>query len=570
MTQLGEYQIVDKIAEGGMATVYRGLQKSLNRQVAVKIMSRDLADDPELVKRFDRESVIMARLCHPNIIRVIDKGITAANNAYFVMDYVAGSDLASLVQGGRLSVARKLDIVLQICRALSYAHQNGVIHRDIKPANILIDGDGNAIVSDFGTAQLKHADAFDTGLTKVGTVMGTLAYMSPEQRTDSSNVTTASDIFSFGVVLYELFVGTLPVGRFKSPRDLVPGLPAALDELILDCLEPDPAQRPSADTIRNRLLQLSQGRHLGKQQKEQAKVSIAGFNDQFLLLDVVKDDRYSAVYLYEHRRSRSLMVIKRLGRKQAGLIQSKLLAKLTHPNIVRVLGTGSNQRNYIVVMEYLRGGSLQDRLLRPMPLRQALRLMLEICEALAFAHDNRIVHGNLRPSNVLFDGHGRTKLTDFGLDEHYQQRGGNGNWYNVHCQQRSKTADILAAGTLFYQMLCASLPAGSPPPGQRPESFERLPRGVQKLIESMIATRPRHRYADVGLVIADLKRLQTDPANEQVALKLGRSCGWRLWLGLSTALLAVCAAVFTTWEWLDRPDLWNAAQSAIYGWFDHR
>jgi serine/threonine-protein kinase len=565
MTQLGDYQIVDKIAEGGMATVYKGLQKSLNRPVAVKIMSRDLMDDPELVKRFDREAVIMARLRHPNIIRVIDKGITAANNAYFVMDYVDGADLASLMQDGRLSIARKLDIVLQICRALSYAHKNGVIHRDIKPANILIDNNGNAIVSDFGTAQLKQPEAFDAGLTRVGTVMGTLAYMSPEQRVDSSNVTTASDIFSLGVVLYELFVGATPVGRFKSPRDLVPGLPVALDELILRCLEPDPAQRPSADTVRDHLLQLSQGRHLGKQQKEHAAVSIGGFKDQFLLLDVVKEDRYSAVYLYEHRRSRSLMVIKRLGSKQAGLTPSKLLAKLAHPNIVRVLGTGSNQRNYIIVMEYLHGGSLQDRLLRPMPLRQALQLMLEICGALAFAHDNRIVHGNLRPSNVLFDSRGRAKLTDFGLEEHYPKRGGTDNWYNVHCQQRSKATDILAAGTLFHQMLCACLPAKSRDPAEQPESFQRLPRGVQKLIDSMIAHGRRRRYADIGLVVEDLKKLQADPADEQVALTLSRGRGWRQWLWITPLLLLVCGGVFAIWAWLDRPELWSALQSLMSG-----
>ncbi len=550
-----------------MATVYKGLQKSLNRPVAVKILSRDLADDPDLVERFDREAVMMARLSHPNIIRVIDKGVTAASNAYFVMDYVDGADLAKLMHGGRLNVARKLDIVLQICRALSYAHKNGVIHRDIKPGNVLIDSEGNAMVSDFGTAQLRQPDASETALTRVGIVMGTLEYMSPEQRADSSSVTTASDIFSLGVLLYELFVGSKPVGRFKSPRELVPGLPAALDELILRCLEPDPAQRPTADDIRNRLLQLSGGRHLGKQQKEQAAVTTADLKDQFLLLDVIKEDRYSAVYLYEHRRSRSLMAIKRLGSKQAGLTQSKLLAKLTHPNIVRILGTGSNQRNYIIVMEYLRGGSLQDRLLRPMPLRQALQIMLEICGALAFAHYKRIVHGNLRPSNVLFDSRGMAKVTDFGLEEHYQKRGGADNWYNVHCQHRSRATDILAAGTLLYQMLCASQPVWGRGPAQQSEPFRRLPRGVQKLVGSMIATRPRQRYADIRLVIEDLKILQADPANERVALKLRGGRGWRLWLWIALAFLVVDTTIFAIWQWLDQPDLWSATQSAVRSWF---
>ncbi len=261
------------------------------------------------------------------------------------------------------------------------------------------------------------------------------------------------------------------------------------------------------------------------------------------------------------------MAIKRLGSKQAGLTQSKLLAKLTHPNIVRILGTGSNQRNYIIVMEYLRGGSLQDRLLRPMPLPQALQIMLEICGALAFAHYNRIVHGNLRPSNVLFDSRGMAKVTDFGLEEHYQKRGGADNWYNFHCQHRSRATDILAAGTLLYQMLCASLPVWGRGPAQQSEPFRRLPRGVQKLVGSMIATRPRQRYADIRLVIEDLKILQADPANERVALKLRGGRGWRLWLWIALAFLVVDTAVIAIWQWLDQPDLWSAAQSAVRSWF---
>ncbi|WP_461395447.1 serine/threonine-protein kinase, partial [Deferrisoma sp.] len=206
MSEVGNYRIAGRIGQGGMATVYKGIQASLDRPVAIKVISKNLAEDPELRERFLRESHIIARLAHPNIIHVIDRGITRDGRPFFVMEYVEGTDLARWIREGGLDANRRLDLMTQVCKALAYAHKNGVVHRDIKPGNILVDLDGNARVLDFGIAQFAD-EALEGDATGAGVVMGTLAYMSPEQRVDSRAVTPASDIYSLGVVLYELFAG---------------------------------------------------------------------------------------------------------------------------------------------------------------------------------------------------------------------------------------------------------------------------------------------------------------------------------------------------------------------------
>ncbi len=229
MSSLGAYKVSSKIGEGGMATVYKGVQVSLDRPVAIKVLSHAMATDEELLERFQRESRIIARLTHPNIIHVIDRGITRDGRPYFVMEYVDGTDLAHLIRSGGLDQNRKLDVVLQVCKALAYAHKNGVIHRDIKPANILIDRDGNARVLDFGIAQFLDDTRDGTDRTETGAVMGTYAYMSPEQRLSAHQVTAASDLYSLGAVMYELFSGRRPEGRLRPLSEVDPCLPPGLD-----------------------------------------------------------------------------------------------------------------------------------------------------------------------------------------------------------------------------------------------------------------------------------------------------------------------------------------------------
>ncbi|MBL4868875.1 MAG: serine/threonine protein kinase [Pseudomonadales bacterium] len=151
------YDHLEKRAEGGMAVLYRGVQTSLNRPVAIKFLKTDIAHDERVRGLFEAESRIIARLDHPNIIRVIDRGVSSTGQPYFIMDFVEGTDLKQALKSEEISHSRKLRMIIQIAKALAYAHRNGVIHRDIKPANILLDSEGNARIADFGVAFLPVA-----------------------------------------------------------------------------------------------------------------------------------------------------------------------------------------------------------------------------------------------------------------------------------------------------------------------------------------------------------------------------------------------------------------------------
>lgn len=226
--KIGDYEVIGKIGEGGMATVYKGRQVSLDRPVAIKVLSKKLTDHSDVLERFNRESLIIARLNHPNIIHVIDRGVAPGGRPYFVMEYVEGAHLGQAIKAGNLETNRKLDLIIQVCKALSYAHKNGVIHRDIKPSNVLIDSNMNVLVLDFGIAKFLEGERRNGHHTQANVVMGTLDYMSPEQQISSNHVTAASDLYSLGVIMYELFTGVKPLGRFKPPSEINPTVPQPL------------------------------------------------------------------------------------------------------------------------------------------------------------------------------------------------------------------------------------------------------------------------------------------------------------------------------------------------------
>jgi len=508
MKKIGGYDVIEKIGEGGMATVYKGRQVSLDRPVAIKVLSKKLMDRYDVLERFNRESVIIARLNHPNIIRVIDRGITPKGMPYFVMEYVEGTDLAQAIREGNLDTNRKLELIIQMCKALSYAHKNGVIHRDIKPSNVLVDANGNALVLDFGIAKFLDRGEGNGNRTRSEVIMGTPQYMSPEQHTATNRVTAASDLYSLGVVMYELFTGVKPLGHFRAPSEIDPTIPQPLEEVILGCLETDPGDRlASTDEIKNRLLKILQGAHLPRAQKERATQGLSKVKDKFALLDVIKEDHYGAVYLYQDKVDHNLLVVKKRTNTSAGLTEARLLTTLKHKNIVNILGSSGKEQLFIIVMEHLSGGSLKDRLIRPFPWEDALRIAREISDGLSFAHKNRIVHGNLRPSNILFTESGQVKITDFGLEEHYASGEGGGNWYNVYGEPKSPRADIFAVGTIFYQMLTGSLPVWKGTQIAPHDYFRVLPIELQEIVTRMLSQERDARYSSFGEVIVEIDAL---------------------------------------------------------------
>ena len=236
-----QLEILELLGQGGMGAVYKARQPVLDRLVAVKILPPEVAEDPGFTERFTREARALAKLNHSNIVSVYDSG-QADGQFYFVMEFVDGLNLRQMLKGGQLEPREALTIVPQICEALQFAHDEGLVHRDIKPENILLDKKGRVKIADFGLAKLLGHSREDFTLTGSRQVMGTPRYMAPEQMEHPLEVDHRADIYSLGVVFYEMLTGELPLGRFPLPSKRVE-VDVKMDEVVLRALEKDPEQR---------------------------------------------------------------------------------------------------------------------------------------------------------------------------------------------------------------------------------------------------------------------------------------------------------------------------------------
>jgi predicted Ser/Thr protein kinase len=237
-------EVKSMLGHGGMGAVYKGLQTSLGRAVAIKLLPLELSEgDPTFEERFRREAQTMAKLDHPNIVTIYDFGETVEGQCYIIMEYIEGSNLYELIHGGDISSAEALALIPQICNGLQYAHDHGVVHRDIKPANILISRMGKVKLTDFGLAKLLGDQAGQYELTMTGAAMGTPHYSAPEQAQPYGVIDHRADIYSLGVVLYELLTGQIPRGVFEPPSKKKIEIDVCFDEVVIRAMQSDPERR---------------------------------------------------------------------------------------------------------------------------------------------------------------------------------------------------------------------------------------------------------------------------------------------------------------------------------------
>lgn len=255
---VGPYRVTAQLGSGGMATVYKAYHAALDRYVAIKVMHQALKEDPNFFARFQREARIVARLEHPHIVPVHDFS-EHDGQPYLVMRFVEGETLKARLQSGRLSLSQVMDIMRPVCQALAYAHVQGVLHRDIKPSNILITNQNEVFLTDFGLAKI--AQSGESTLSQ-DVMVGTPQYISPEQAQGLSDLDVRTDIYSLGVVLYELLVGRVPFQAdtpyavvhdhiftpLPMPRSLWPDLPEPFERVLLKALAKERGDRYAAVT----------------------------------------------------------------------------------------------------------------------------------------------------------------------------------------------------------------------------------------------------------------------------------------------------------------------------------
>jgi tRNA A-37 threonylcarbamoyl transferase component Bud32 len=254
------YELEEVVGQGGMSTVYKAHDSLLERNVALKVLHQEYNEDEDFVERFKREARSVAQLQHPNIVTVIDRG-EEAGRQYIVFEFIDGENLKELVvRKGRLDLRDALEIALEVARGLAFAHDHGLVHRDVKPQNVLLNGDGRAKVTDFGIARSLDVDH---GMTQTGTILGTSNYIAPEQASGQP-VDAHTDVYSLGIVLYEMLTGELPfpgesfvavaMKHMQEPApnvlDVRGDVPLRVAELIDRALEKDPEQRfPTMDAF---------------------------------------------------------------------------------------------------------------------------------------------------------------------------------------------------------------------------------------------------------------------------------------------------------------------------------
>ncbi len=512
------YEIIERLGEGGMGSVYRAMDHRLHAEVALKLLR--YRHDRRGRERFRREQLASSGLRHRNIARVIDVN-DSKFGPYLVMDLASGGSLHDRVAHlGPYGEGEFVEIALGICRAVVEAHAQGVVHRDIKPGNVLLEADGWPLLADFGLAKLMD----DSGpmLSMVGQGMGTIAYAAPEQQRNATEAGPAADVFSIGATFYFALTGRSPQEReFGS-------VPLRWRHVVQRCMASEPEDRyPSAADL------LAAVEKVAEDIKDQAfsLVEPAGgesssgeppsshgsstFHRRFQVLeDLDPEQPGRAVKARDLQNAGRVVVVKRLARPEDDasirrFLEDPKLARqvldLTHPNIRGILSRHMDAQGPYVVMPYLEGESLETRVQEHGPLDDELfrKVAVAIARALDAAHRKNVVHGNLRPSKVLLCVDGQVRVTDFGLVSDVAHAADEIDAYASPEERETRGAvpshlvDIYRFGGVLHFALTGEAPADTLSPA--------LPSTWRRILDTCLARRPEGRYFSAELVLRELE-----------------------------------------------------------------
>jgi serine/threonine protein kinase len=445
------YEVLEELGRGGMGVVYKARQVLLKRLVALKMIRDSALAGPQERARFRIEAQAAARMRHPNIVQIYDVG-DHAGRPYFAMELVEGGRLDRYLGGGAQPPSLAAELVRTLAQAVQHAHEQKVVHRDLKPANILLAVESSSLaprpssltplfpkISDFGLA--KRLDTDSTAWTQDGAVLGTASYMAPEQAAGRVQaVGPAVDIYGLGAILYELLVGRPPFQGDSwqhtvrqvlydepvPPARVLGEVPRDLDTICLKCLEKEPQRRyQTAQELAEDLARFLEGKpvaavRLGSLERLQRLADKDGYE---IVAEIGRGPR-STVYRARYTPLNQPVALKVFtsaactrqeweARLRRG---AELWAAVGHPHVVPVHRAGWWDDAPYLVSDYLPQGSLADRLDgRPYAVQHALRIVELLAEVITYLHRQGVVHGNLKPSNVLLAADGIPRVADFRL-----------------------------------------------------------------------------------------------------------------------------------------------------------
>lgn len=239
-TKIDGFYLMERIGAGGMSEVYLGIHPKTRERRAFKIFGKCTFIGPSAYARFTREIDMIRALSHPGIIRILNHGVLE-DCCYYSMEYIPGSTLSRCIGHGRVPANAAIPVFLPACAAIAYAHDCGVAHRNLKPSNILLNKRGEPVVSDFGIARVLNFEKASRAPS--GEILGSIAYLAPEQRLSKKKVTRRADVYALGSILYELLMGFPPLGTFPKPAEVLPGFAEPLQDVLAKCLATDPEER---------------------------------------------------------------------------------------------------------------------------------------------------------------------------------------------------------------------------------------------------------------------------------------------------------------------------------------